>query len=268
MKKRFMAALLIAILCLSFGMVVCATEGKSPRLVDFADILTESEEEGLLTILDEISERQQFDIVVVTTNTLDGKSPMTYADDYYDENDYGFGAEKDGVLLLVSMEDRDWWISTAGYGITVFTDTGITYLSEQFLPQLGDGNYEEAFTRFAYLCDEFITQAQTGESYDSSTLPKAPFSVGYHLSRALLIGLLIAVIVTATMCYNMKSVRFQPAASAYIKSGSMNVTEKRDLFLYSHVDRTVRQKSSSSGGGSSTHTSSSGKSHGGGGGKF
>ena len=82
MKKRIMTLLLIAIFCLSFGMVVCATEGKSSRLVDFADILTKSEESRLLAILDEISERQLLDVVVVTTNTLDGKSPMAYADDF------------------------------------------------------------------------------------------------------------------------------------------------------------------------------------------
>lgn len=267
MKKRFMALLLIAIFCLSFGMAVCAEEGKTSRLVDFADILTQSEENRLLAILDEISERQQLDVVVVTTNTLDGKSPMAYADDFYDENGYGFGVSKDGVLLLVSMEDRDWWISTAGNGITVFTDAGITYLSEQFLPVLSEGDYEEAFTRFASLCDDFITQARTGEAYDSGTLPKAPFSIGYSLGRALLIGLFIAVIITLAMRYSMKSVRFQPTASAYVKSGSMHVTEARDLFLYSHVDRRVREKSSSSGG-SRTHTSSSGRTHGGGGGKF
>lgn len=268
MKKRFMALLLIAIFCLSFGIMVCAAEGKASRLVDFADILTQSEESRLLAVLDEISERQQLDIVIVTANTLDGKSPMTYADDFYDENGYGFGALKDGVLLLVSMEDRDWWISTAGNGITVFTDAGITYLSEQFLPALSEGDYEEAFTRFASLCDDFITQARTGEAYDSGTLPKAPFSVGYSLGKALLIGLFIAVIITLAMRSSMKSVHFQPAAAAYVKSGSMNVTEAKDLFLYSHVDRRVREKSSSSGGGSKTHTSSSGRSHGGGGGKF
>ncbi|MCX4295565.1 MAG: TPM domain-containing protein [Lachnospiraceae bacterium] len=268
MKKRIRAVLLIAIFCLSFGMVVCAAEAKTSRLVDYADLLTESEENRLLSILDEISERQQLDIVIVTTNTLDGKSPTVYADDFYDENGYGFGVEKDGVLLLISMEDRDWWISTAGYGIIAFTDAGITYLSEQFLSALSDGDYEKAFTQFARLCDEFIAQARTGEAYDIGELPKAPFSIGYNLIRSLIIGLIIAVIVAMTMRAGMKSVRFQSAASTYIKSGSMNVTEARDLFLYSHVDRKVRQKESSSKGGSQTHTSSSGRTHGGGGGKF
>lgn len=268
MKNKISMLVLMLVCCLSFGMVVSAEEESAVRLVDMAELLTASEESRILAVLDEISDRQRLDVVVVTTDSLDGKTPMAFADDFYDENGYGFGTGRDGVLLLVSMEDRDWWISTSGYGITVFTDAGITYMSDQFLPDLGDGSYEEAFTRFAHLCDQFITQAKAGEPYDVGTLPKMPFSVGYNLGVALFIGLLAAVIITLIMRHSMKSVRFQPAAAAYVKRGSMQVTESRDLFLYAHVDRKAQQKQSSSRGGSQTHTSSSGRTHGGRGGKF
>ena len=56
------------------------------------------------------------------------------------------------------------------------------------------------------------------------------------------------------------------AAKDYVKSGSLKLTEQKDLFLYRRVDR--REKSESRSGGSSTHTSSSGKTHGGASGSF
>ena len=65
----------------------------------------------------------------------------------------------------------------------------------------------------------------------------------------------------------LKTVRFQAAANSYMKAESMNITESRDLYLYSAVTRTAKPKNDDSGG-SSTHTSSSGSTHGGGGGKF
>ena len=238
------------------------------RVVDMADLLDNSEEAALLSMLDEISIRQELDVVVVTVNTLDGKTPMDYADDFYDYNGYGFGENRDGVLLLVSMEDRDWWISTTGYGITVFTDTGKEYISEKLLPDLSDGNYADAFTTYAELCDEFITQARTGEPYDTNNLPKEPFNVFTSLLISLVVGILVSLIVTGKMKGKLKTVRMQPAAEEYVRNGSMLVTESSDLFLYSHVDRRVKSKDNDSGGGSSTHTSSSGSSHGGGGGKF
>ena len=62
----------------------------------------------------------------------------------------------------------------------------------------------------------------------------------------------------------------QPLANSYVKSGSFNVTERSDLYLYRHVSKTAKPKDNggSSGGGSSTHTSSSGTSHGGSSGSF
>ena len=232
-----------------------------PRLVDQADLLTDAQEASLLSKLDSISNRQGMDVVVVTADTLDGKSPMAYADDFYDYNGYA----EDGILLLVSMEDSDWWISTAGYGITAFTDAGIEYLGNRFVPSLSDGDYAGAFEIYADHCDEFITQAKTGDPYDTHNLPKEPFDFLLNLAISFVIGLVIAAIATAVMKGKLKSVRAQAGASGYVKNGSMNVTHRQDLFLYRDVNRTAKPKDSS---GSSTHTSSSGRSHGGGGGKF
>lgn len=269
MKKhnKIIAILFALILCVTAAVPAFAASDL-PRLVDNADLLTDSEESALLQKLDEISERQQADIVVVTADTIDGKTPMEYADDFYDYNGYGYGEECDGVLLLVSMEDRDWWITTTGYGITALTDAGIEYISEKFLSDLSDGEYAAAFTTYVELCDEFFTQAKTGEPYDVGHMPKEPFDFGMNLLIALIIGFVVALIATNAMKGKLKTVGFQSAAGSYVKAGSMNVTESRDMFLYTNVSRTARPKESSSGGGSSTHTSSSGSSHGGGGGKF
>ena len=145
------------------------------RMVDWADLLSDGEEADLSDRLDEISERQQLDIVIVTVDSLEGASAEAYADDFFDDNGYGFGDEKDGILFLISMEERDWCISTSGYGITAFTDAGLEYLSEEFLPYLSDGAYVEAFQTFAGECDEYITQARTGEAYDVDNIPTEPF---------------------------------------------------------------------------------------------
>lgn len=261
--KKLIAFLLVLCLCVATASTVFA-KADLPRLVDNADLLSNGEESRVLAALDEISERQEVDIVVVTTDSLDGKSPMAYADDFLDYNGYGFGANHDGILLLVSMEDRDWWISTTGFGITAITDAGLEYISDQFLFDLSNEYYEDAFMTYAELCDEFITQARTGEPYDASNLPKEPFGFFSNLLFALVFGFVVAFIVTAVMKGQLKSVRYQSAASNYVKNGSLNVTESRDLFLYRQVSRRAKPKNN----GSSTHRSSSGRSHGGGGGKF
>ena len=257
--KKILTVLLALLITLSFA--VPAFAEAMPRLVDQADLLTDAQEAALLSKLDTISNKHGMDVVVVTADTLEGKSPTAYADDFYDYNGYC----EDGILLLVSMEDSDWWISTAGYGITAFTDAGIEYLGNRFVPSLSDGDYAGAFEIYANTCDEFITQAKTGDPYDTHNLPKEPFAFLMNLGICFVIGLVIAAIATAIMKGQLKSVRSQSGAANYVKSGSLNVTHRQDLFLYRDVKRTAKPKDS---GGSSTHTSSSGRSHGGGGGKF
>ena len=236
-----------------------------PRLVDEADLLTGSEEETLLAKLDEISKRQQFDVAVITVSSLDGESPQAFADDYYDYNGYGMGEGDDGVLLLISMEDRDWYVSTHGYGITAVTDAGLDYIADQFVPYLSDGDYEMAFTVYADLCDDFVTQARTGDPYDAGNLPREKRGA-MEIVLSLGIGFVLAFIPMMVMRKKMKNVRKQDTAGSYVNADSIAITERRDRFLYDTVTKTPIPKSDS--GGSSTHSSSSGRSHGGGGGKF
>lgn len=256
MKKLtsiFLALCLLTILCLP-------ANATAARLTDEADLLTASEAAALEAKLDEISTRQGVDIVIVTVESTYGEEPRDFADDWFDYNDYGL----DGILLLVSMEDNDWYVSTSGYGITAITDAGLEYISDKFVPHLSDEEYMEAFETFADLCDSFITQAKTGDPYNSHNLPKEPFNVVLNLLICLGIGLVVALIVTGKMRSDLVTVRQQVKADNYVIPGSLQLTNSRDLFLYSQVTKIERPKS----GGSSTHTSSSGRTHGGGGGKF
>ena len=270
MKKRLNTIFLGLLLSVLLVTPVFAAD-KMPRLVDEADLLSNSEEIRVLDKLDEISERQKTDLVVVTEKSLNGKSPMEFADDFYDNNGYGFGSEKDGILFLISMEERDWYISTSGYGITAITDAGREYMSKQFLDELSEGEYAEAFTVFAELCDDFLTQARTEKPYDVGNLPKEPFRAVRNLIITFGIGFFISLIATGVMRGKLKTVRSQPAAGSYVKKGSMNLTKRSDLYLYRHITRIKKPEDNDGAGhsgGSHTHTSSSGQTHGGGGGKF
>lgn len=263
--KKIITVLFCLSLVFALSFSVSADNNHDARVVDGADILTTSEEQELTLLLDEISERQQFEVVVCTTYGTNGQHIRDFADDFYDYNSYGYGSNYDGCILVVDMLGRDWWISTCGYGITAFTDAGIDYIGEQIEGDLSNEYYYDAFASFAKFSDDFVTQAKTGAAYDSGNLPKAPFPFFIALIICLIIGFAVAFIATAIMKGKLKSVRYQAAAKDYLVSGSMKVTESRDIFLYRNVTRRAKPKESS---GSSTHTSSSGRSHGGGGGSF
>ena len=267
--KKIIAVLfcLLITLCMCFSVSadVIPDERLQPRLVDGADILTDSEELKLRAKLNEKSETLQFDIVIATTYGLGGDYIRDVADDYYDYNGFGFGSNADGCVLLIDMEGRDWWISTCGYGITALTDAGIQYIGEQFESDLSNEYYYDALDTYIDLVVDFVNQAETGAPYDSGNLPKEGYNWFFGIVLSVGLGFLIALISVLVMKGKLKSVRRQPAAKDYLVPGSMNVTLSRDMFLYRNVTRRAKPKESS---GSSTHSSSSGRSHGGGRGGF
>ncbi|NLI57465.1 MAG: TPM domain-containing protein [Clostridium sp.] len=274
MKKR-LNLLLVIFLFVSFipllanGEAAVPIERQLPRLIDSAGLLTNEEVEKLTEKLDEISKRQNFDVIIVTVDSLkEGYTSTEYADDFYDFNGFGMGNNYDGILLLISVEKRDWAISTHGYGITVFTDAGQKYMVDNFIVYLRQGKYYKAFDKFAYLSDDFITQAKTDKPYDSNNLPKKPMSPIWILV-SILGGTLIAFVITEIMKRNLKSVSKQRGASKYIVDTVMSPFANKDLFLYSIVTKREKPKERNlSSTGTTIHKSSSGRSHGGSRGKF
>lgn len=270
------AALAALILAAALAVPAFAVEGGFAylyyRMNDSAGVLTEDEDNELEDALEELSVRQSFDVTIATIDSLEGEGYTdmeAYADDLYDYCQFGYGENRDGVLLLVSIGDRKWHISTCGYGITAFTDAGIQYLGQQMTPFMADGDYAGAFRTFVQWSDIYIDAARAGHPYDVNNLPREPLSLMY-LFLAVGIGLVLAWVVVHVMKNQLRSVAFQENAASYVREGSMNLTNSRELFLYRNVQRTkhVEEKDSDSSGGSSTHTSSSGTTHGGGGGSF
>ncbi|MBQ3094093.1 MAG: TPM domain-containing protein [Clostridia bacterium] len=233
--------------------LVCAllvTVSAAPaRVVDGADLLTTAEEAALTAKLDTISETYQCDVVVATTDSTDGMDVETYTANFYDENGYGFGEYHDGVVLMISMEYRDWWIIGTGLGSEAVDATTIEWIGDAMVDDLSEGDYAAAFDTFANECEYYI----------NGTINGFPFAFGMNLGIAVVVGFVVALIVTGIMRGQLKSVRQQAAAAEYVKAGSMHVTESRDYFLYRNVTRSAKSTSSSSGGSGGGRSSGGGK---------
>ena len=271
MKKRskylILIILLVSLMPLSvFGKSTNSSERKLPRFVDNAGLLSEDEADNLTEKLNEISKRQNLDVVIITVDSLEGHTATEVADDTFDYNGFGMGNKLDGILFLISMEERDWAISTHGYGIDVFTDAGQKYMTDNFMEYISDGDYYKGFEKFADLSDQFITQAKTDAPYETNNLPKKPVSPILIIGISILGGAIVALIITGVMRGKLTSVSRQRMAGNYIVNTVMQPDANMDLYLYSVVTKTARPKENE--GGSSTHSSSSGSTHGGSSGSF
>ena len=260
-----------------------------PRLNDQADLLTDAEEKELLAVLDEISERQQFDVVVAALDHTGAEDIDVYAADYFDFNGFGYGDELDGCLLLLDMETRDVAINTCGYGIAAITDYGQEKIYDEIIPSLSNGDYATAFRKFASTVDDLVTTAKTDEPYDiyedeeeepaqqvSAPQEEKPRSVSpFWIFGDAAIGLGIASIPMNAQKRRLKSVASRHEAAEYADPNGPEITRKEDVFVGANVTTIViRQQNENQrpntsvtsqhvGHGSTVHMGSSGHMHGG-----
>ena len=246
MKRKLLSMLFVVVLCLSLAVSAFAVSGAD--IYDEADLLSTQEGTQLAEKLSEIGEEFDAQIVIMTVSSTGGNIDA-YIEDKFDSMNMGYGENRDGVLLLVCMDSREYRILSNGYaGEAIGTDQ-IDAISEAIVSDLSEGAYADAFSTFADQCAYYLGGYLNG----------FPFNVGKNLVVALIIGVVAGVIVAFILKKQLKSVRQQKQANVYIKSGSMQITASRDLFLYRDVTRTKKASSSSSSGGSSRNV---------GGGKF
>ena len=94
---------LLVVLMMVFLPVSYAAE--PDRVADMAGLLTSLEEDELRGQIADIAGEYQFDAVIVTADSLNGKTAQEYADDYFDYNGYGTGSDASGILFLIDMDN-------------------------------------------------------------------------------------------------------------------------------------------------------------------
>lgn len=267
LRKLMLLVMSVSIMSVFLGFSVSSAAGKK-SVIDDAGLIKASDEKELDKKIKNI-QKDKFDVVILTVKSLDGNSAQDYADDYYDNNDYGLDNEKSGVLFLVSKGDRKYHISTKGAGIKAFTDYGIGRIKEEIKPYLSDGDYFNACDEFLNITKDFVKAYKDGTPYDTDN----PYNeeIDYVILEviALVIAFVIALISVGIMRLRMNTAKPKGTAMEYIKKGSFKLTSEKDIFMYSTVTKTAKPKDNdNSAGGSTTHVSSSGSEHGGGGGSF
>lgn len=239
MKQKVISLLLlVCMLSLVLAVPALATSAsKAIALMDEADLLSQDEERELSTKLGQIGEEYNVQIVIITMDTMEGDDIDQFIELLYDSIGLGYGENKDGILLLVSMDPREVAILTNGSAHDAIGDREIEKILDAIVSDLSDGNYSDAFDTFADKCEYYLDGHVNG----------FPFSFGKTLLIAVVIGLLAGLITVFCLKAQLKSVRRQHQADAYVKPGSMQLRVRRDMFLYRNITRTRKQKSSSSG---------------------
>ena len=235
MKKRAILILLVLLTVFSMSVTLLAAD-QTARLYDEADLLTDAEENTILDRLNGVSEKYKVDVIIATVETVGDSTVDEFVEDFYDRNGCGYGNNKDGVILLISMEERDYRILSNGLGAEAIGTDDIKAIGDAISSDLTARSYAKAFGSFIDECEYLIDGEING----------FPFAFVKNLLISVVIGFLASFIVTGMMRRKLKSVRGQREAADYMKKGSMNLRVSRDTFLYRNVTRTKKENKSSS----------------------
>lgn len=281
MSRKF-KVIIFSLIYLIALLPIRAKAAETDNVKDYLNYLSETEIQELQSEINEISNKFNLDTVIVITDNTDGKSSMEYADDFYDNNNYGLDEEKSGILMLINMNAREVWISTTGSAITIFTDSTISTMVNDITKYLSDKDYNGASSKFLekvdYYCDKKSMTNNTdsvgnssSESSPDTEINIAPTSYFSRVNKRVtslstyIISLIISIVVTLIVTQKSKW-KVTANSRTYEGKNSFNLTNSKDIFVSENITRTkiVKQSNDTS----TTHESASKSTHGGGGGSF
>lgn len=240
-----MKRVLIFLLALLLVPTVLAA-AETGRVVDDSGLVPQQQIQFLEDAFLEIERTYGFTPAVATVDSFGGLSAEEYAGNFYDAYGYGYN----GILYLVSLEEGQWYILTNGSCAQLIDNWEVQQLGEELAELLRQERYYDAFLAFGERSAALMQEKQEAETQDPQPQQTQRKPFGKTIFICMVVGLALGGIVVAVMAAKMKTVRAQYAAGDYVRPGSQQLTNSRDIFLYSRVHRTPRPKSNSSGGGS------------------
>lgn len=202
-KKRLISALFVLILALALAVPALAVVEQSDAyyVADYAGVLSDEIEQKIISSNVDLEQKcKGAQIVVVTVQYLEGIPSDEYAMQLF--NDWGVGSktENNGMLLLLSTEEKKGWL-TVGAGITGSFTSNMAedYLNRYFWPDVDRGRYETAVSKvleelFSWYADYYdvnneapVTGNQSvtgnaGGNYNHGNYNGGTYNGGYYRS--------------------------------------------------------------------------------------
>lgn len=253
MKKKITLSLLLA-LCLVLslgGMALASSQITMPHVTDAVGLLSNEEIMALEQQAGQIEDSygcapyilvvEDFRVYEDTTDIFEAGMNL------YERWELGHGPEKNGLLLILSMAERDYALMSHGDAANrAFTDYGKDYLSDQFLDDFREGDWAGGFRDYLDTSAWLLEQARNGAPYDVNTAPR-----GFN-PLIIVIPLVLALMVCLVLTGQMKTAKRKTEAGDYMVQGGAEMRVVQDIFTHRTVTRQVIQSENKGGGGGTT----------------
>lgn len=242
MKKLILCLLLCA--ALVSGLALSAS-ADGMYVSDAAGLLSADELGALDDNAREISEYYNCGVYIVVvddyTDYVRG-SISDFSEAVYKSYNLGMGEGKNGILLSLSMSERDYDLCAYGdWAHYAFTDYGKDKLAGTFLDNFRNNDWFGGFNDYLANSASLMEMAKNGEPLDTLVYDEQPRQRGWNpleLGLILLVPCVVAMSVCSVFKAQMKTARRQFFAMPYVDEGSSRLTVNHDQFLSRNVVRT------------------------------
>ena len=242
--KKTLTVLLALVFLLALPV---AAQSELGYVTDTVGILTPEQWQELELQAMDLADRYGFGVYVIVLddfqNYVDTGSIREAARVIYSDYRLGLGEEQDGLLLLLSMEGRDYDLRAMGWGSTAFTDYGKEALAEEFLDDFADDRWYDGFSDYLTVSGEMLEAAAAGEPVDVGSGGRM-----YGILACILLGFGAAFIVRGSLKGQLKSVALGTGAGDFQAGGGLELTQEYDRFTHTTQDRVYSPQKQEAGG--------------------
>ena len=167
----------------------------------------------------------------------------------YHANELGMGENRDGIIILLSMDERDYAMFVYGKNAEyAFNKYGQEQLEDAFLGYFGDNDWYGGASHYLDTCDEYLTLAEEGDPVRKNPLPMYLIVVAASCA--------ISGFICIMLKWKMQTVHKKVEANEYVAAGGLTLTKQYDR--YTHTTETRRKIRDDSDSGGSTSSCSGG----------
>ena len=166
MKKLLLSIFIVFIIPFTVYAASVPEVDKEKKIYDYADVLTIEEENELYDSVTNFIKDKNLDLALVTIDDNPfgnyEEDSEEYASKFYEENDFGIGEDKSGLLILLDFNSEYSYILTYGDARIVYPDSKLENISLTPVQILTNGKYYEALkTYLSNLNDSYNTPVYT-----------------------------------------------------------------------------------------------------------
>jgi len=175
-----------------------------------------------------------------------------FSEAVYKSYDLGYGEGKNGIMLSLSMAERDYDLYAYGdWAHYAFTDYGKDKLAEEFLDNFRNNDWAGGMHDYVAACSSLMELARNGNPLDIIIYEEEPEPPGldaFDLAIIVLGSCLVAFAVCAVFKAQMKNTGRQYYAGDYMNFSRSNMRVSTDQFLRRDVVRTRIHRDDDDGG--------------------